>query len=157
MPARTTRFPTKEEYAAADQAVDATVRALLHNPLDYSKRQFDRVAMLLVVHDEGPRHMRISVDGAEPQNVPKDLIKVQMREGQFALATLLGKHVMEFKFSQGRAPVLTKSRTWAKDEIEQWRSLRPRLQELRDHLEEERRRRKGYRKQYARGRFGEGA
>jgi hypothetical protein len=152
------RLPTRSEVDAADNAVSGAMRDMLYGPLDYSKRQFDRVAMLFMIEEEGPRHLRVSTDGAEPfQNVPKELIKLTAREGRFALAHLLGKHVIEFKFVQGRVPVLSKDEEWTAEEVAQWRNLRTRLPALRDALEDQRRRRKGLRKSYSRGRFGEGA
>lgn len=146
-----------EQLAAADAAVAEVINDKLYGPLDYSRRQFERVAMMFVVQGEGARHLRISTDGLEPQNVPKDLVRVIQRAGQFLLATLLGKHVIEFKFRQGRVPVLSKTLKWTKEQVAQWRDLRPHLQSLRDALLEERRIRKRQPKTYARGRFGEGA
>lgn len=152
------RFPTREDIAAAEARVNAVLQDTLYGPLDYSKRQFDRIAMLFMIEEEGPRHLRVSTDGTEPfQNVPKELIKLTAREGRFALAHLLGKHVIEFKFVQGRVPILSKDEEWTAEEVAQWRNLRTRLPTLRAALEDERRRRKGIRKSYSRGRFGEGA
>lgn len=108
----------------------------------FSKRGLETIAMLLVVHGEGPLHFELSVDGrGNGQNVPRSQVTVKARSGSFILAQLLGMHATEFKLYQTNVPLLCKSVAWTEEQIKQWRDMRPELFALRKTLRESRRRR----------------
>lgn len=165
--------PSREEmqsrelgaYSAAARAAAPVTPSQRAVALKHSTRKNERVAFLLVVHDEADNWMRVSVDG-NPAKAPPFFTKsrfgepelvVTIRSGRFAVGHLAGGIVIERGFTQRNVPLLFKGADWTKEEVGAWRSLRLEMLALRNELEKQRRRAKGHRPEPTKYRFGESA